>query len=166
MEYSYSAKEIANYFLELSAKKDISPLKIQKLVYIAHGWHLALYGEPLVRDELAEAWEYGPVFPSIYHEFKEFGSGPILKPALDWLYYSSLGEWRSHIPQIRLDDERTIAFLDRIWELYGRFSAGELSAMTHEEGSPWSHVRETMGPIKNANIGNALIEEYYKERLL
>lgn len=58
MEYSYSAKEIANYFLELSAKKDISPLKIQKLVYIAHGWHLALYGEPLVQDELAEAWEY------------------------------------------------------------------------------------------------------------
>ena len=50
MEYSYSAKEIANYFLELSAKKDISPLKIQKLVYIAHGWHLALYGEPLVQD--------------------------------------------------------------------------------------------------------------------
>lgn len=163
MEYSYSAKEIANYFLELSAQKDISPLKIQKLVYIAHGWHLALYEEPLVRDELAEAWEYGPVFPSIYHEFKRFGAGPILEPALDWIY--SLGEWRSQVPYIKPDDERTIAFLNRIWELYGRFSAGELSAMTHEEGSPWRQIREKMGPIKNANIENDLIEKYYKERL-
>ena len=166
MEYSYSAKEIANYFLELSAKKDISPLKIQKLVYIAHGWHLALYGEPLVQDELAEAWEYGPVFPSIYHEFKRFGAGPILEPVLAWTYYDFLEEWDSHIPRIKPDDKRTIAFLNRIWELYGHFSAGELSAMTHEEGSPWNQVREEVGPIKNANIDNALIEKYYKDRLL
>ncbi len=164
MEYSYSAKEIANYFFELSAKKAISPLKIQKLVYIAHSWHLALYGEPLVQDELAEAWKYGPVFPSIYHEFKRFGSGPILEPALAWTYF--LKKWDSHIPRIKPDDERTIAFLNRIWELYGRFSAGELSAMTHEEGSPWSQIRKKVDPIKNANIDNALIEKYYKERLL
>ena len=84
----YSAKAIANYFLELAAKhgEKVTPLKIQKLVYIAHGWHLALYEKPLVYDEFAEAWEYGPVFPSIYHEFKHFGGAPIAEPATDIEY--------------------------------------------------------------------------------
>ena len=84
---SYSAKAIANYFLGLAdaEKKPISHLKIQKLVYIAHGWYLAIKGEPLVGDEYAEAWQYGPVFPSLYHEFKIHGSGHITEPAMDYV---------------------------------------------------------------------------------
>ena len=41
----YSAKAVANYFLsKYGRKKGITPLKIQKLVYIAHGWHMACHG--------------------------------------------------------------------------------------------------------------------------
>ena len=80
----YSAFAVANYFLRLGrdSGEEITPLKIQKLVYIAHGYHLAFTasdnspnGLPLVDDEFAEAWQYGPVFPSLYHHFKRFGGG-------------------------------------------------------------------------------------------
>ncbi len=61
----YSAQAVANCFLDLANKenKEITPLKIQKLVYIAHGWFLAVTDKPLVDDEFVEAWQYGPVFP-------------------------------------------------------------------------------------------------------
>ena len=50
MEYSYSAKEIANYFLELSAKKDISPLKDSKVgLYCSRLAFGPLWGTPRPR---------------------------------------------------------------------------------------------------------------------
>ena len=56
-------KAVANKFLELGERdgvSDITPMKLLKLVYIAHGWHLALSEgkKPLV-NEASEAWKYG-----------------------------------------------------------------------------------------------------------
>lgn len=69
---------VANYLLDLAdASGDpVSPMKLQKLLYYAHGWHLAVTDRPLL-NEFVEAWRWGPVIPSIYHEFKEFGDAPI-----------------------------------------------------------------------------------------
>ena len=163
----YSAKAIANYFLELAAKEGekITPLKIQKLVYIAHGWYLALYGEPLVCDERAEAWEFGPVFPSIYYEFKSFGGDPIEKLAVDITYNELSKEWDAWKPRIPGSDKNSRAFLNHIWKLYKGFTGGQLSALTHEEGTPWEKTRNEKGEIRNAHIENQDIENYYKGRL-
>ena len=163
----YSAKAIANYFLELAAKdgEKVTPLKIQKLVYIAHGWYLALYEKPLVHDEFAEAWEYGPVFPSIYHEFKHFGGEPITEPAMDIEYNELSDEWEAWKPHVLGNDKNTRAFLNHIWKLYKEFTGGQLSALTHEEGTPWEKTRNEKGPIRNAHIENQDIEAYYKGRL-
>ena len=77
------ALAIANYFIELAHKDkiDIRPLKLMKLVYIAHGYILALLDKPTVGAKLeeVEAWQYGPVFPSVYYSFKQYGSQPIDK---------------------------------------------------------------------------------------
>ncbi len=70
---TYPAISIANMFLE-SGERDnipISPMKIQKLIYLAHGYYLYLYEEPLV-DERLQAWKFGPVLPSIYHKCKHY----------------------------------------------------------------------------------------------
>ena len=42
----------------------LTPERLQTLVFIAHGWHLAVHGEPLVGED-AEAWSEGPVFPKL-----------------------------------------------------------------------------------------------------
>ena len=44
----------------------VSNLKMQKILYIAHQYHLGNYGEPLVHA-LFEAWDYRPVHPDLYH---------------------------------------------------------------------------------------------------
>ncbi|MDQ6665177.1 MAG: DUF4065 domain-containing protein, partial [Acidobacteriota bacterium] len=75
---AYDALAVANYFLDCARKdgRELDPMGIQKLVFFAHGWHLALVGSPLI-EQRVEAWEYGPVIPDIYHAFKEFGAGAI-----------------------------------------------------------------------------------------
>ena len=51
MKTGYPVKAIANYFLKDHRKEGITPLKIQKLVYIAYGWYLAYHQHPLINDE-------------------------------------------------------------------------------------------------------------------
>jgi len=160
----YDAKAIANYFLELAERddKEISPLKLQKLVYFAHGWHLAIKGQPLLTDRI-EAWEWGPVIPDLYHDLKEFGNGPIKRRILEAIHS---GETRFTIvvPTIdRYPDSEANAFtkqlLERIWQVYGKFTAIQLSNMTHEDGSPWDRTRREHGPRKNTDIPDEWIKE-------
>lgn len=163
----YSAKEVANYFLDLAGKEgvELSPLQIQKLVYIAHGWHLAIYEEPLVDDEYAEAWEYGPVFPSLYYEFKEFGADPIKRFAVEAYYIDFLKKWETSTPSIKKNDIETQEFLNHIWKLHKELTGGQLINLTHKEGSPWKQTRDRSSNIRNADIDNETIENYYKEQL-
>ena len=53
-------------------------LKLQKLVYYAQAWHLALRDVPLFEEDF-EAWVHGPVIPALYQEYKKFGWRPILE---------------------------------------------------------------------------------------
>jgi uncharacterized phage-associated protein len=76
MSAPYSSKAVANTFLDIAKANnvaDISPMKLQKLIYYAHAWHLAFLGQPLIKEEV-QAWKFGPVIPDVYFEFKECGN--------------------------------------------------------------------------------------------
>ena len=47
---NHRPEAVANRFLELAGDEGLTQLQIQKLVYIAHGWTLALYDQPLTRE--------------------------------------------------------------------------------------------------------------------
>lgn len=161
----YSAKAIANYFLTKYGRHGISPLKLQKLVYIAHGWHMALLdGDLLVDDEYVEAWQYGPVFPSLYHEFKDLGSKRVTRKAEDISFVESEDDFAFIAPEVPESDDRTRKLLDRIWEVYGKFTGGQLSSLTHAEGTPWSEVRRKNTGMRNVHIPNELIRKHYEEK--
>ena len=162
----YSAKAVANYFLSRYRKHGITPLKIQKLVYLAHGWYMAFHEDPLIDDEYAEAWRYGPVFSSLYHEFKHRGRLPIVDFATE-LEFDDFMETDPKItettPKVDPSDTQTINLLDKIWSVYGNRSGMELSRITHKTGSPWEETRNETGWRKNAHIDDKRIKAYYKK---
>ena len=166
MSTPYTAKAIANYFLKhrkkFKRKGPITQMKLHKLVYFAHGWHLALKGEPLI-DETLQAWDYGPVVPSLYHEFKHFRDKDITELAMD-LEPVKGSRFKAFIPLVASNDQYTCDLLEKVIEVYGKFSALELSAMTHEPSSPWSKARENNPGVKFVGITNESLRKYFKAK--
>lgn len=160
----YPSKAVANAFLDIAREHGatVTPLKLQKLVYIAHGWSLGLTAKPLVSDEHPEAWQYGPVFPNLYHEFKEFGKGPVTKRATEFDLSGPGISFDLVEPKIPADDSYTWALLRRVWDQYGKFGGIGLSELTHQSGTPWAQVWNQSHGIKNADIPDNLIMEHYK----
>ncbi len=134
-------KAVVNRFLDLGDRDGIgiSPMKLQKLLYYAHGWHLALTNEPLLGDRV-EAWRYGPVVAEVYHMFKGFGNSPIRGVRAKRPVYAEnrLGFETPEIPQEANEARKVV---DRVWDVYKTLSAAQLSNMTHGEGTPWSGAK-------------------------
>ncbi len=146
----YSAAKVANQMLALARAKgaEISPLKLLKLVYIAHGWSFPYLREPLLAEP-AQAWQYGPVVPSLYHAVSKFRAGPIteLIPDTD--------------PQAL--SPQASALIENVYNTYSPYSAIQLSNMTHMPDTPWSEAWGTRG--KNAVIPNDRIAAHYQHLL-
>src|SRR5262245_10933880 len=126
-----SAITIANQFIE-RARRDgvtLTNIQLQKLVYIAHGWALAL-DHGLIYEPV-EAWQWGPVIQSLYHNLSQYGSGEVT----------------SFIPtsgarKISPSDD---ALLESVWKSYGRMSEFTLSTITHRKNTPWSRTMKDFG---------------------
>jgi len=140
-----SARQIADYFLTLvdsEAGDSLSNLKLQKLVYYAQGFSLALTGKPLFADEI-QAWQHGPVVPALYHSLKQHGSEPVPPP--------ENGINRDDYP------EEVRELLDEVYAVYGQFSASKLRNMTHQE-LPW---KEAMELSPSVPILHSTMKEYF-----
>ena len=167
MTSPYSAKAVANYFLEVAELegKTLDPIQIQKLVYIAHGWHLALKRSPLIKES-AEAWTYGPVIADLYHEFKKFGRGPIRGRAVE-LKSDQTKIW-FEVPSVEKGVDNpsdTEIFLDRVWEVYKRFTGIQLANLTHEPNAPWDVIRKRHPRRESVRIPDKVIRKFYEKRL-
>jgi hypothetical protein len=70
--------QIANEFISLAKERGepLSNMKLQKLVFIAHGWSLAILNKPLFYEDVC-AWRYGPVVPKLYDALIKYGSGNV-----------------------------------------------------------------------------------------
>jgi uncharacterized phage-associated protein len=142
LKSQYSPASIANYMLRQSFLENIplTPMKLIKLVYISYGWHLAFIGNKLF-DEKIQAWKYGPVIPSLYHEFKRFGKDIIDDYSHD--FDEKTGELT--MPKTVDDFSRTAKVLYIVWETYKNYSGFELSEITHKPNSPWDKAIKEKG---------------------
>jgi uncharacterized phage-associated protein len=157
---NYTPQHVANYFLSKADKegRSLTPLKLIKLIYIAYGWVLALTGKRLF-DEPIQAWQHGPVIPSIYHEFKSFGKEPIDAKAAIF----DLETFDFEHPEIDKKDKETKAILDKVWSAYKMFSGWSLRNKTHEKGTPWSETYEE--GVSDKEIPDNLISAHFKKRI-
>lgn len=138
---------VANYLLENG--NGLDQLKLIKLVYLCHGWHLAVFGKPLV-NEGAQAWPYGPVFPSIYRATNGNGKSPIKY---------RLGDGK---PANLSAKQKKLVGL--VLKKYKPLSGVELMRMSHKEGTPWDKVWIKHGDDR-AEIGDDLIQRHYEALL-
>lgn len=161
----YDARAIANYFLDMASYEGqtLDPMKLQKLVYFAHGWNLAIRNQPLINDRV-EAWEYGPVIPSLYREFKKYGAGAITEPATSPIPPGTwFGTGRSpHKYSIHDCTDRSLnpfteQLLDTVWNSYKNLSAVQLSNLTHEPGAAWDVARSQAHGVRGVVISDDLI---------
>ncbi|SRR6266536_701619 len=148
---AYDARSVANEVLKLAQAdgRTLTNMQLQKLVYIAHGYALAILHKPLIKQSV-EAWRYGPVVADLYHALREYGSGKVTKP-INILPAETLSE--THC-----------ALLSEVVKAYGRFTGPQLSTMTHREGTPWRDVYDPNG-WGNTVISDDLIERHYMNLL-
>ncbi|MFC6200748.1 Panacea domain-containing protein [Lactiplantibacillus nangangensis] len=135
MSKEYTADTIAKWFLTRSS---MSPKKLQKMIYYAYSWVLTLMNDnssdlknKLFDDEF-EAWVHGPVIPSIYAKYADYGYHDIEK---------YVGE---ESPKVSADIED---ILNQVNDVYGGYTADELESMTHQE-TPWKNARNGYSPIE------------------
>lgn len=143
----YSSSLIADYILFSGAEKGkgFDRLKLLKLVYIAHGFFLALHERPLV-SEPVEAWQYGPVFRDLYLKIVD-------KTNSNQVTTSLVSPKK---PELDTDACKVI---DKVMDAYCDLDGVFLSFLTHKQGTPWT---ETYQAGKNVIIPNDLIKIYYK----
>jgi uncharacterized phage-associated protein len=142
----HDSRVVANRFLDLARpeRNGITPMQLLKLVYIAHGWMLGLYGRPLIEDEV-QAWQYGPVIPKLYNAVRSYRSQPV--------------DNRINVRDEALDAKEE-SIVKQVYDIYGGMSGPALSRLTHAKNTPWdlTYVPDEFG----IQISNDIIEDHYQ----
>lgn len=158
MFQAHDVAAVANEFIRLAREEGriLRNVQLQKLPYIAQGWSLALRDKPLIKQTV-KACHYGPVYQKLYDSLAQYGSGPVL----DFIHENDSSrditiETRgSKVTGNLCDDDLNL--IKVVWNNYRNYSAYQLSALTHQPGTPWSQTREK----GKREIPNDLIREYY-----
>ena len=119
--------ELASYILYLNAKEasadgdeaasDMTPMKLQKLLYYCQGYSLGTTGRPLFNDPIV-AWKYGPVVKRVYKEYQVYKKTCL---PLDLIKICPVA------------DDYMTSIVSRVINDMGKYSATELSKKTHSE---------------------------------
>ena len=141
----YTAEQIADTLIHLSRErgKELTNLKLQKLLYYAQAWHLVFESRPLF-DERIEAWVHGPVVPSVFRKFKRYRWDTIDCTAFP------------------VKDDDTVEHLKLVLGAYDELTANQLERMTHNE-APWQDARKGIPfdePSNNA-IEQAAMRKFF-----
>ena len=136
------ALEVAEYLIETLPMDN---LKLQKLLYYSQAVHLVLHDKFCLFPDPIEAWDYGPVVPNVYHEYKRCGFDTI--------------PCTNERPKLKLDEMKSI---DIVINALKHMSGPELIDQTHRE-MPW---RKAYRPGRlNNTISVDSMYEYFKENL-
>ncbi len=153
----FPVKGVANAFLRRSFDDDVpvTPMKLQKLIFLAHGYHLAARNEPLI-EESFQAWPYGPVSEVLYQEFKNFGGGQI-KELAEEVSFTDADEFE-YMPVPAPSDEAARKVISFVWKRYNSWTARELSDLSHKEGWAWDRVRDASPGGRSVEIPDDYIK--------
>jgi uncharacterized phage-associated protein len=152
---------VANFFiLKARAVGGITPMKLEKLIYFAHGWHLAKFNRPLI-NECVEARFCGIVIPTVFRHTFDFGFERLTK-----LIYEGRG-LKLFRQQPSVTDPMIKNFLDSIWDALWIYDEVYIAEAICREGTPWAQI-EYMFKYDNDHqepIPHETILEYFAEQM-
>lgn len=133
------ALDVAAYIV--SKRQTIEAIKLQKLLYYSHAWHLVTMDTPLFDDSI-RAFEYGPLVRNVWDNHRGLTSVS-----------------RRHLPAA---DESALSLaekevVDAVMAAYGQLSGWQLADLTHTE-DPWKLAREKRG---DDQISDESMKTYY-----
>ena len=138
------SKELENatrYFIN-ELKPDT--LKLQKLLYFTQGLSYCMMDKEFFEEQFV-AWVHGPVIPSIYHRYKQYGFNPIT------ITYD-----------IGALSEDQLSVLDYVKTNYGKYDGKYLEEITHLQ-DPWLYARSGLDPDERESklIPKDIIADYF-----
>lgn len=155
----YNVLDICRYIINYSNEKEygISNLKLQKILYFVQAYFLIMKDEKCFQERI-EAWDFGPVVPIAYHEFKQYGSGNIPK-IISYVKFNDENMW--NIQRIEYDEniisQENRQLINEVVDKFSEYSATDLVTLTHKQ-APW---KDAYVPHKNKEITVEKIRGYF-----
>ncbi|BDU86961.1 Panacea domain-containing protein [Clostridium perfringens] len=161
----YSEKELFEKELKISTKitpsdilkyvlieKKCTKLKAMKLIYFIYEEYLKITGKYLFEEEF-ETFRLGPVERSSYSRLCKYESELIKLEDID------VEKAKLSLKLDMIDDKENVKLaVKRALDKYGSKKASKLVDLTHEKGTPWSDIEDSLGLFKI--IPKELIKEY------
>ena len=150
---AYGAMTIANEFITCSQnqKEQLSRQKLQKLVYLAHAYHLVRHEVPLICEQI-EAWKYDPVVHELYTVLKSSTSAHVER-CID-------------LARPQRVDARDIEVLDiirEVWDNYDDYAYMDLVPLDQEPKSKRSSGFSSFK--RNPPLADWVIREHFSQIL-
>jgi len=139
-----TAFEVAKYIVK---SLPVDNLKLQKLLYYSQAVYLVLHDKTPLFEEDIEAWDYGPVVPPVYREYKQYALETIPPPQIDESTSLNLEEMKA---------------VDMALACFGVMSGPALISQTHYE-APWKNAYRPGRPSMKISIDS--MYKYFKECL-
>lgn len=161
-------QEVARYVGLSSTTKglSISPLKLQKLLYYIQAWFMVFYGrDNTLFQDVPQAWVNGPVYPSIYHTYKNQAANMCDHLDSSVFYDGDPLEGLALLTETLGLNSDQLETVESVIMMYGRQSQNQLIWLTHSE-QPWASARNGLAPFEKSEreISLDLMYSYYLER--
>lgn len=119
----FAAMELSKYIVTkcVNDRNPISNLQLQKILYYIQKDFLTM-GKLAFADEI-EAWQFGPVVPSVYYRFCVFGAMPITSTYDDIII-----------------DKDNIDIVDQIVEKKRVLNPWDMVEETHKKDGAWDQI--------------------------
>ena len=123
----YSAFDLARYILKKCIDEDhpISNLQLQKILYYIQECFLKEKDRKAFPERI-EAWQFGPVIPKVYDEYRIYGGRTIV--------------WILDAPDNVSIDKEDKVLIDGIVEEKRKLDPWEMVQETHKEGGAWAKI--------------------------
>ena len=156
---AYPAIVVANEIIKLAKSETlpVSPMKLQKILYLANGVSYKRLGEKLIKEKF-EAWDYGPVINQVYHTFKDYRGGLIPEPVETHVHTEGFNFVLSSSIAV---DEPHMKIIKEAWDNSKNLSAITLSAWSHNKSSPWDKAYNATP--RQVYISDEDIQTYFNE---